>query len=114
MNLTIAHLFYVTVCILASLGLVAFVIVITQNIISNNLTSHHQNITMYCKIYNKSHIKWQYVIDINEVYIKMKLYASLIILLYIYIIFSYILVILTNDYRFFSIILLFNLNPLSA
>ena len=37
MNLTIAHLFYVTVCILASLGLVAFVIVITQNIISNNL-----------------------------------------------------------------------------
>ena len=40
----------------------------------------------------------------------MKLYASLIILLYIYIIFSYILVILTNDYRFFSIILLFNFN----
>ena len=37
MNLTITHLFYVTICILASLGLVALVIIITQNVISNNL-----------------------------------------------------------------------------
>tara|TARA_Y100000996_G_C22519057_1_gene641686 strand:- start:822 stop:1139 length:318 start_codon:yes stop_codon:yes gene_type:complete len=37
MNLTITHLFYVTVCILASFGLVALVIIITQNVISNNL-----------------------------------------------------------------------------